>query len=277
MTDRAKPRQRRANERALNPALHGCEVFDFAPADLAALREQLRFFAGFSVHAPLPTPVDYPGVPATSFLLDPDPAKRQASLDALQTTVELASAWGARYVVVHFAGLHSQGMSAPEVAALAQDTAAQLNALGERHAMSLHIEYAAYNPSLAEPEQLVDLVQRHPMLGVCLDVGHVRISAEILGVDEYAIADVLAPHTRSVHLWTTRGREDARRYHHVPVHPSLTPAAGWIDIPAMLARAFSANPACSVVFEPSPHYNPDPVWQEEGMAWVRSLVSSLSG
>jgi sugar phosphate isomerase/epimerase len=251
-------------------------VFDFAPEDLPALRDRLRRFPGFSVHAPLPTPVDYPGVPATSFLLDPDPAKRQASLDALRTTIKVASAWGARYVVVHFAGLHSRGMSPREVTALADDSAARLNALGERQGISLHLEYAAYNPSLAEPEHLVDLVQRYPMLGICLDVGHVRISAEMLGADEYAIAEVLAPHTRSMHLWTTRGREDARRFHHVPVHPSLTPAAGWIDIRAMLALAFSANPACGIVFEPSPYYNPDPVWQEEGMAWVRGLVSALS-
>jgi sugar phosphate isomerase/epimerase len=162
------------------------------------------------------------------------------------------------------------------VAALADRSAAQLNAWAEAHGMPLHLEYAAYNPSLAEPEHLVDLVQRYPMLDICMDVGHVRLSAEMLGIDEYEIARLLAPHTRSMHLWTTRGREDARRYHHVPVHPSLTPAEGWIDIPAMVELAVWGSSECSVVFEPSDRYNPDPAWQEEGIEWVRALVSGLS-
>ena len=261
------------HECALNPALHGCETFDFAPIDLPLLRDRLRTVPAFSVHAPLPTPPDYPGAPVTSFLLDPDPKKRRASLDMLHKTIEVAGEWQARYVVVHFAGLHSEGLSDQEVSALANGTADQLEAWAAAHEMPLHIEYAAYNPSFASPEALLALVEPRAYLHVCLDVGHLRVAAEMLRRDEWAMACRLAPHTRSMHLWTARGREDVRRYHHVPVHPSLSPEEGWIDIPGMLELVLSHEPGCGVVFEPHGLYNPAPDWRAAGMAWVRELVA----
>ena len=271
---RASERDGGSNERALNPALHGCETFDFAPADLPALRERLRAWPAFSVHAPLPTPPDYPGSPAISFLLDPDPLKRRASLDMLHQTIQVAAEWGAWYVVVHFGGVHSDGLSAQDVRGLADGAAARLDSWAEMHGMPLHLEYAAYNPSFAAPEDLLDVVRRYPYLHVCLDVGHLRVGAEMLSVDEWKAARLLAPYTRSMHLWTARGREDVRRYYHVPVHPSLTPADGWIDVPRMLELVLAHDPDCAIVFEPHDLYNPDPNWQAEGIAWVRDIVVS---
>jgi sugar phosphate isomerase/epimerase len=263
----------RAFERALNPALHGCETFDFAPADLDALRERLFTFQAFSVHAPLPTPLDYPGHAVTSFLLDPDPQKRQVTLDMLKRTIHVAAKWGALYVVVHFGGLHSDGLSRPQVLELADRTAAQLNAWAEQWGIPLHLEYAAYNPSFATPEDLADMVARYPRLHVCLDIGHARIGAEMLDVDEWDAVRVLAPHTRSMHMWTTRGREDVRRYHHVPVHPTLTPADGWIDVPRILDAVLTVHPDCAIVFEPHGLYPAaNAAWRAEGVAWVRELV-----
>jgi sugar phosphate isomerase/epimerase len=141
--------------------------------------------------------------------------------------------------------------------------------------MPVHIEYAAYNPSLATPEDLVSLVAHREYLYICLDVGHLRVSAEMLGRDEFEMARLLVPQTRSLHLWTLRDREDVRRYHHVPVHPSLTPAKGWLDIPAMLSLVFSEGHECAVVFEPHQAFNPDPDWQAEGIDWVRQIVRCL--
>lgn len=265
--------QGREYERTLNPALHGCETFDFGPADLPALHRRLMAYPGFSVHAPLPTPPDYPGSPVTSFLLDPEPWKRRACLRMLRRTVELAGAWGAQYAVVHFGGVHSDDLSPTEVRELADVAAAQMNAWAEASQLPVHIEYAAYNPSFATTGDLIDLVSRYPYLYVCVDVGHLRIGGEMLGVDEWQMARDLAPYTRSLHLWTTRGREDVRRFHHVPVHPSLTPQQGWIDIPGMLDLFLSNAPECAVVFEPHAAYNPDPVWRAEGMDWVRQIVA----
>jgi hypothetical protein len=37
-------------------------------------------------------------------------------------------------------------------------------------------------------------------LQVCLDVGHLRVGAEMLGVNEREAAEMLAPHTPSMHL-----------------------------------------------------------------------------
>jgi sugar phosphate isomerase/epimerase len=259
-------------ERALNPALHGCETFDFAPDDLPDLRERLRACPAFSVHAPLPTPPQYPGRAVTSFLLDPDLVKRQASLDMLHQTIGVAGRWGAKHVVVHFGGVHSDGLSEEEVTRLVEDTAAELCARAGACGVPLHIEYAAYNPWFARPEDLLRTITRYPDLYVCLDVGHLRIGAEMLGIDEWEALRILAPHTRSMHLWTTRGRDDVRRYHHVPVHPSLTAEDGWIDIPRALEQVLAYNPDCAIVFEPNHLYNPDRDWQAEGMDWVRQLV-----
>ena len=262
------------HECALNPALHGWETFDFAPVDLPLLRARLQGVPAFSVHAPLPTPPDYPGSPVTSYLLDPDPAKRVASLSMLRQTIELAAAWHARYVVVHFGGLHSNGLSPQEVSTLAEEAARKLNGWAEACRMPVHIEYAAYNRSFASPEELVALVRRYPHLHICLDVGHLRVGAEILGMDEWRAARLLAPHTRSMHLWTTRGQEDVSRYHHVPVHPSLGPGDGWIDIPGMLELVLAHQPECGIVFEAHGLYNSDPEWQQVGMDWVRTLVQA---
>jgi sugar phosphate isomerase/epimerase len=262
----------RAFERALNLALHGCETFDFAPADLDALHERLLTFPAFSIHAPLPTPFDYPGRATTSFLLDPDAQKRQATLQMLNRTIQVAAEWGALYVVVHFGGLHSDGLSRPEVLELADRVATQLNAWAEELGAPLHLEYAAYNPSFATPEDLADMVARYPYLYVCLDIGHARVGAEMLGIDEWDAIRLLAPHTRSMHMWTTRGREDVRRYRHVPVHPALTPADGWIDVPRVLDAVLTLQPDCAIVFEPDVLYPADATWREEGVAWVQELV-----
>jgi sugar phosphate isomerase/epimerase len=180
-------------------------------------------------------------------------------------------------VVVHFGGLHSDGLSRAEVLELAHDAAAQLDALGRSHGVPLHVEYAAYNPSFCSAQELVELVSGYDGLDVCLDVGHARVGAQMLGVDEWALLETLAPHARSMHLWTLRTREDARRYRHTPVHPTLTPAGGWIDVPRVLDLVLRHDPGCDIVFENDSIFEPDPGWQAEGADWVRGLVASYAG
>jgi sugar phosphate isomerase/epimerase len=266
----------RTYERCLNRALNGCQVFDFAVADLRKLRNRLYSMPSFSVHAPLPTPEDYPAHASTSFLLDPDPAKRQATLDMLRRTVHVAAQWGAQYVVIHFGGLHSNGMPRAEVLRLAHGAAAQLDALAQAQSMPLHIEYAAYNPSFSLPQQLVELVSGYERLDICLDVGHARLGAQILDIDEREVFEMLAPHTRSMHLWTLRDREDVRRYRHTPVHPTLAPAGGWIDIPRVLDLVLGHNRTCDIVFESDSLFESDPSWHDRGVAWVQGLVGLYS-
>jgi len=261
-------------EQCVNRALNGCQVYDFGVTDLRELRSYLYAVPSFSIHAPLPTPEDYPAHASTSFLLDPDPAKRHATLEMLRRTVSVAAQWGAQYVVVHFGGLHSEGLSRAEVLELAHKAAAKLDALAVDYRVPLHVEYAAYNPSFSSAQELVDLVAGYAGLDICLDVGHARVGAQMLGVDEWALLETLAPHTRSMHLWTLRTREDTRRYRHTPVHPTLTPAGGWVDIPRVLDLVLRHDPACDIVFENDSIFEPDPGWQAEGEAWVRGLAAS---
>lgn len=263
-------------ERCVNRALDGCQVYDFGVADLCELRRRVVMMPSFSIHAPLPTPASYPGPASTSFLLDPDPFKRQSTLDMLRQTVCVAAEWGARYVVVHFGGLHSNGLTRHEILELAHGAAAQLDALGQEHRVPLHIEYAAYNPSFSQPHDLAELVAGYSWLDVCLDVGHARVGAQMLGLDEWNVVRTLAPYTRSMHLWTLRDRQDVRRYRHTPVHPTLTPAGGWIDIPRVLELVLSHDRTCDVVFENDSLYQPDPGWQADGIAWVQGLVASYA-
>jgi hypothetical protein len=259
--------------RGISRALNGCQVFDYSVTDLRKLRGHLHSVSSFSIHAPLPTPSDYPASALRSFLLDPDPSKRQATLDMLRRTVNVAALWGAQYVVIHFGGLHSDGLSQTEVWALARDAASQLDALSQELGVPLHIEYAAYNPSFAGPQELAELVSEYDGLDVCLDVGHARVGALMLGLDEWEIYEILAPHTQSMHLWTLRTRQDAQRYRHTPVHPTLTPVGGWVDIPRVLDLVLGRNPACDLVFEINSIFEPDQSWQAEGEAWARGLVA----
>jgi sugar phosphate isomerase/epimerase len=264
-------------ERCLNHALNGCQVFDFGVTDLRELRIRLYSMPSFSIHAPLPTPDDYPGSASTSFLLDPDPDKRRATLDMLRRTVDVAAQWGAQYVVVHFGGLHSDGLSKAEIVKLAHDAAAQLDTWGQERGVPLHIEYAAYNPGFSLPQELAELVSGYEMLDICLDVGHARVGALMLGLDEWEVFETLAPYTRSMHLWTMRTRQDVRRYRHTPVHPTLTPAGGWIDVPRVLDLVLRHNPTCDLVFEIDSIFEPDRGWQVEGEEWVRGLVAPYKG
>jgi hypothetical protein len=263
----------RTYERCVNRALNGCQVYDFGVTDLRKLRAHLYSVPSFSIHAPLPTPADYPGPASTSFLLDPDPAKRQATLDMLRRTVSVAAQWGAQYVVVHFGGLHSDGLSRVEVWQLARAAAAKLSGLSHEHGVPVHVEYAAYNPDFAHPQELVELVSGYEGLGICMDVGHARVGAQMLELDEWDVFETLAPYTRSMHLWTLRTRQDVRRYRHTPVHPTLTPAGGWIDIPRVLDLVMHQCPSCDLVFESDSIFEPDPNWQVEGEDWVRGLVA----
>jgi sugar phosphate isomerase/epimerase len=267
--------EQRTYARGCCRALDGYQVFDFGVAHLRELRSRLRTMPSFSIHAPLPTPADYPSHASTSFLLDPDPDKRWATLEMLRRTVNVAAQWGAQYVVVHFGGLHSDGLSRDEVLALAEDAASRLDALSRAQGMPLHVEYAAYNPSFSSPQELVELLAGYPGLDVCLDVGHARVGAQMLGLDEWEVLETLAPATRSIHLWTLRAREDVRRYRHTPAHPSLTPAGGWLDVPRVLDLVLSRCPACDVVLEHDTIFESDPTWLAEGEAWVRGLAASF--
>jgi sugar phosphate isomerase/epimerase len=269
--------EERTFERGWCRALNGCQVYDYGINDLRELRSRLYSMPSFSFHAPVPTPSDYPGHPSTSYLLDPDPDKRQATLGMLRRTVNVAAQWGAAYVVVHFGGLHSDGLSRSEVVRLAHAAAAQLDAWGREQGVPLHIEYAAYNPSFDSPHELAELVSCYAGLDICLDVGHARIGAQMLGLDEWDVFETLAPHTQSMHMWTLRTRQDVRTYRHTPAHPTLTPAGGWLDIPRVLDVVLRHNPACDLVFEVSPDFEPDPGWQAEGEAWVRHLVDRSKG
>ena len=81
---------------------------------------------------------------------------------------------------------------------------------------------------------------------------------------------ILAPHTRSMHLWNTR----CEVHDHIPLHPSQSPLDGWIDLEKTLEIVLIQNPSSAIVFEyPVVEVTPD---IQEGYDWIESVVKTIT-
>ena len=86
----------------------------------------------------------------------------------------------------------------------------------------------------------------------------------------------MAPHTKSIHVWNTKGLDHCKEHNHVPVHPSQKTKDGWVDIKKTLEIILSHNKDCDIIFEYNhTYYDNIPGEVKEGMEWVREIVSNV--
>ncbi len=260
---------------AIHEGLPGSELFDFSPSRLGALRVHLVASGRpFSIHSPLVRPAGLEPSPVAVFFLSEEPVKREESFTLAETTLAHARTLGARYVVFHLNWLEDSPCE--RVAQrLAGEAGDRLSRLATEYGIPVHLECGGYSGAFHRADQFAALVQEFPGLGLCVDTGHLWLIARQRERDFYREVETLAPHTRSVHLWSARDRSTYLRHHHLPVHSDLKPADGWVDIPRALEIVLRVRPDCPLIYE----YRWEPQEEgrvREGMAWVEGLVARWS-
>ena len=264
----------------LHRGLGRVEFFDYARRDLEALAAALQGLAGeghpcFSFHAPIVRPPYFPFPGEACFFLNQDPAKRALSFRLLADTLGEAKRWGAEYVVTHLTYGPSDTPERPLAARLAREACDRMAGLSRESGVAIDVEFAAYSEAFDRPEDFLAVVTGHPELGICLELGHAFLGAEQRRRDFLGDIALLAPWARSMHLWNTKGEDHKRGFGHVPLHPSQTPAEGWIDIECVLDAVLERNPSVRIIYEyPVVAVTPE---IQAGYDWIAAMVSCRRG
>jgi len=265
-------------ESLLHRGLGHVEFFDLAPKQLEDLRPLLEDFAregreSFSFHAPATRPAEFPFPGVTCFFLSEDEAKRELSFRLLEHTLEAARRWQAAYVVTHLTYGKTDTRDPEMAESLAVAACRRMAAMSAVNGVPLDIEFASYTDSFHRPDRFLEIVSRHAELGVCIDIGHAFLGAQLRQRDYLEDIAVLAPGARSLHLWNTTGPEHTRLHHHTPLHPSQRVAEGWLDVERIMAVVLGRNPEPHVVFEyPVEKLTPE---IQAGYDWVADMVARI--
>jgi sugar phosphate isomerase/epimerase len=227
---------------------------------------------GYGFHDPLPRlPSD--GYP---FLTDPDDEKRWRTLDSMHRTLQTAVKYGAEYVIGHIPSVIWEprpNVSETQIMELAHNGCDQLTMWSRGASIPFVLENVGPNPYFFQVEAFIEVMEAHPDLRFCLDIGHLHLMSIYAGIDSLGFATKLAPHTWIIHVYNATP-EMYRKYHHVPAHPSQRPEEGWADIPAILECVLgSTERSLIIVFEYSPQYPADETFMREGIEWVKEMVA----
>ncbi|HJX39101.1 MAG TPA: TIM barrel protein [Anaerolineae bacterium] len=221
----------------------------------------------YGFHDPLPRlpDDDYP------FLTDPDDQKRWRTLDSMYRTMQTAVRYEAQYVIGHIPSVLWEprpAISEDKILELAHRSCDQLSAWSQESGIPFILENVGPNPYFFRVAAFVEVLQAHPDLQFCLDMGHLHLMSIYAGYDAAEFARELAPYTTVVHIYNATP-EMYRKYHHVPVHPSQRTEDGWADILGILGRVLEGGSKdLTLVFEYSPQYPAGEEFVKEGIEWV---------
>ncbi len=251
------------------------EFFDYPLDDMVELRNTYKEMAvngykGLSFHAPMPRPAFFPFAGVTCFFLNEEPESRELSFQLVEDTLQHAQDWNADYVVTHLTYGKTDTTDSDKAILLAEDTCERFAKLSRDYCIPINIEYAAYTQAFNEPEQFVNIVSQHDELGICIDIGHTMLGAQMHKRDYFGDIEILAPYTRAMHLWNTRCED----YEHIPLHPSQSSKEGWIDLEQTLEIVLTQNPDSTIVFEyPVTEVTP---YIREGYVWIENMVKKIT-
>ncbi|MDO8673294.1 MAG: sugar phosphate isomerase/epimerase family protein [Dehalococcoidia bacterium] len=231
-----------------------------------------------SIHLPLLETPWYPHAVTWSLLNDLSPERRELTFKMVEETLQLASDLNPRYMVVHFptpGAEHSGEVSHVMALDIGRRSAERLARLSEAYGVPIMIE--GFGPSpLLNPEFLMEVVTTYPSLRYCLDIAHTFISSQRDGFDYFEFVRAMAPHIGTVHLWSTRGIQDYLAYRHIPLHPTLKPEDGWVDVEGTLRHVRQVNPDCPAIIEHGDRFPPGlgPTNYREGVEWIKGIVKT---
>ncbi len=267
--------------RLLNLGISRGEFYNFVPDDLPVVKQFIREHDIVpSVHCPLRKAPWYPHPVTWSFLTsDVHHAERELSLHLVEQALQDAQDIGATYMVVHYptpASDQAGEMPLDQQYAIAWDSARRLAEWSRSFGIPIHIEGFGPSPFLT-PDFLREVLTTFPDLRYCFDTGHMHIAAQRDGFDCFDFLERMAPYLGSLHVWDTRGMDDYRAYHHLPVHPALKPADGWVDVARIVRTVRAVNPCAPFVLEYSGSFPAEfGLDLVAGIEWLRDLVDSES-
>ncbi len=260
----------------LHTGLDRYEVFDFQEDGLGKLKSFIKKKKQpFSFHVPFFRPSYFPYVGVTTFFLNDDPRKRALSFKLINSTMHYAKGWKADFVVTHLNWMEDS-KNKQTVMRLVNDTESRFCQLTDDYNLPINVEFGGYSGFFHKPTQFVEFVLNHRSLGICIDIGHAFLVSKVRNRNFFKDIEVMAPHTKSIHVWNTKSIDHCKKHNHVPVHPSQKAKDGWIDIKKTLEIILSGNKDCDIVFEYNQTYYdniPDKV--KEGMEWVRDIVATM--
>ena len=232
----------------------------------------IRNGLSYGFHDPLPRlpSDDYP------FLTDPDDEKRWRTLDSMHRTLQTAVEYNAAYVICHIPSVIWEprpNLSETQIMDLAHNSCDQLTLWSREASIPFVLENVGPNPYFFEVEAFTDVMEAHPDLRFCLDIGHLHLMSIYAGIDSLEFVAKLAHYTSIIHVYNATP-EMYRRYHHVPAHPSQRPEEGWADIPAILQCVLGHREHdLVIVFEYSPQYPADETFMRQGIEWVKGVAT----
>ncbi len=260
----------------LHTGLDRYEVFDFQEDGLGKLKTFIKKKKKpFSFHVPFFRPSYFPYAGVTTFFLNDDPWKRALSFKLINSTMLCAKGWKADFVVTHLNWMEDS-KNKQKVIGLANDTESRFCQLADNYNLPINVEFGGYSGFFHKPAQFVEFVLDHHLLGICIDIGHTFLVSKVRNRNFFKDIEVMAPHTKSIHVWNTKSIDHCKKHNHVPVHPAQKAKDGWIDIKKTLEIILSGNKDCDIVFEYNQTYYdniPDKV--KEGMEWVRDIVNGI--
>lgn len=267
-------------ERILDNGLNWGEFFHLPREHYDMLRAKVNGNGtAISIHLPLLETPWYPPPVTWSLLNDLRPERRELTFRMVEETLGLAVDLNARYLVVHFPTptAREDGDVAYEVVLdIARRSAERLAKLSEAHGIPLMLE--GFGPSpLLSPAFLIEVVTTYPSLWYCLDCAHTFIASQRDGFDYFEFVRAMAPYLGTLHLWNTRGIHDYLAYRHIPVHPTLRPEDGWVDVEGTLRLVRQVNPGCPVIIEHGERFPPGLGLSNyrEGVEWIKGIIKTL--
>ncbi|MFQ5964913.1 MAG: sugar phosphate isomerase/epimerase family protein [Candidatus Scalinduaceae bacterium] len=260
----------------LHTGIDRYEVFDYQEDKLGKLKAFInKKKLPFSFHVPFFRPSYFPYRGVTTFFLNDDPKKRALSFKLINSTLHYARGWNADYVVTHLNWMEDS-KNLIKVLKLASDTESRFCKLADKYNIPINVEFGGYSGLFHKPIQFVEFVLNHHLLGICIDIGHTFLISETRNRNYFKDIEIMAPYTKSIHLWNTKDLNHCKKYNHVPVHPSQEAKDGWIDIKKTLEIILSNNKDCNIVFEYNQsYYDRIPNEVKEGIEWVKDIVKRI--
>jgi sugar phosphate isomerase/epimerase len=172
-----------------------------------------------------------------------DPARRARAVAETEAAIELASVVPYRFLVVHL-GVPAELVAAagPNDARAAVASLEQIAGLASRRGVQLAIENIPNE--LSGTEALVDLIEEtldRPDAGVCLDLGHSRLTGDVLDAIETVSGLIV-----TTHVHDNAGRQDDH----------LVPFEGAIDWSAALTALQKVGYDGTLMFEIAGYASP---------------------
>ncbi|GJQ59960.1 MAG: hypothetical protein D8M57_14210 [Candidatus Scalindua sp. AMX11] len=257
----------------LHTGLDRYEVFDFQGDRLGELNTFLKTKRRpFSFHVPFFRPSYFPHTGVSTFFLNDAKKMRELSFRIMNSTLYFAKGWEADFTVTHLVW-KDDSKNRRKVMNFVSDTKARFSEISDSYNIPINVEFGGYSGYFHEPVQFVEFVSDNPMLGICLDIGHTFLISKTRNRNFFKDIESLAPQTKSIHVWNTKGLDHCKKHNHVPVHPSQKTGDGWIDIKKTLEIILDCNKECDIVFEYNhTYFDKIPQKVQEGMDWVRSIA-----